>query len=137
MPERPRILIVDDEPFNVDLLEQELELLGYATVAAADGQQALERLAAGPIDLVLLDIMMPDVDGLDVVRTVRQTRSTEELPIIMVSAKSFSEDVTQCLELGANDYVTKPVDFEATLKLINRELEGAAKTRPADQAEGA
>ena len=67
----PRILIVDDEPFNVDLLGQELELLGYATVAAADGGQALELLAAESIDPVLLDIMMPGLDGYQVLWRIK------------------------------------------------------------------
>lgn len=119
-----RILVVDDVAVNREILKRRLARRGFHITEAAGGREALEIIDREPIDLVLLDIMMPDVDGLDVVRAVRQTRSTEELPIIMVSAKSFSEDVTQCLELGANDYVTKPVDFEATLKLINRELAG-------------
>jgi DNA-binding response OmpR family regulator len=117
------ILVVDDVAVNREILKRRLVRRGFEISEASGGREALEIIDREPIDLVLLDIMMPDVDGLDVVRTVRKTRSTEELPIIMVSARSFSEDVTQCLELGANDYVTKPVDFEATLELINRELE--------------
>ena len=116
------ILVVDDVAVNREILKRRLIRRGFAITEASGGREALEIIDRGTVDLVLLDIMMPDVDGLDVVRTVRKTRSTEELPIIMVSAKSFSEDVTQCLELGANDYVTKPVDFETTLGLINREL---------------
>lgn len=116
------ILVVDDVAVNREILKRRLVRRGFAITEAGGGREALEIIDREPVDLVLLDIMMPDVDGLEVVRTVRRSRSTEELPIIMVSARSFSEDVTQCLELGANDYVTKPVDFEATLKLINREL---------------
>ena len=71
MAGRARVLIVDDEPFNVDLLEQELELLDCATVAAADGYQALQRLVAEPIDLVLLDIMMPKLDGYQALRRIK------------------------------------------------------------------
>ena len=122
MDRAARILVVDDVAVNREILKRRLVRRGYHIIEASGGREALEILAREAIDLVLLDIMMPDVDGLDVVRTVRATRSTKELPIIMVSAKSFSEDVTQCLELGANDYVTKPVDFEATLGLIRREL---------------
>ena len=117
-----RILVVDDVAVNREILKRRLVRRGFEITEAGGGREALEIIASEPVDLVLLDIMMPEVDGLEVVRTVRRTRSTEELPIIMVSAKSFSEDVTQCLDLGANDYVTKPVDFEATLKLIKREL---------------
>jgi CheY-like chemotaxis protein len=118
--------VVDDVAVNREILKRRLLRRGYAITEASGGREALEILDREPIDLVLLDIMMPDVDGLDVVRTIRKTRSTDELPIIMVSAKSFSEDVTQCLELGANDYVTKPVDFEVTLDLIKRELDRRA-----------
>jgi CheY-like chemotaxis protein len=117
-----RILVVDDVAVNREILKRRLLRRGFEITEAGGGREALEIIDREAVDLVLLDIMMPDVDGLEVVRTVRLTRSTEELPIIMVSARSFSEDVTQCLELGANDYVTKPVDFEATLMLINREL---------------
>jgi CheY-like chemotaxis protein len=117
-----RILVVDDVAVNREILKRRLARRGFEITEACGGREALDIIDSQPVDLVLLDIMMPDVDGLEVVRTVRQTRSTLELPIIMVSARSFSEDVTQCLELGANDYVTKPVDFEATLELINREL---------------
>ena len=117
------ILVVDDVAVNREILKRRLLRRGYEITEASGGREALEIIDREAIDLVLLDIMMPDVDGLEVVRQVRQTRSTAELPIIMVSAKSFSEDVTHCLELGANDYVTKPVDFDATLELIRRELE--------------
>jgi adenylate cyclase len=113
MAERPRILIVDDEPFNVDLLEQELELLDYATVAAADGRQALERLAAEPIDLVLLDIMMPGLDGYQALRRIKADPGLRHIPVIMVSALSELDSVVRCIELGAEDHLPKP--FEPVL----------------------
>lgn len=131
-----RILVVDDVAVNREILKRRLVRRGFEITEACGGREALEIIDSKPVDLVLLDIMMPDVDGLEVVRTVRRTRSTVELPIIMVSARSFSEDVTQCLELGANDYVTKPVDFEATLKLIHRELARKAGDCPAPQPDG-
>ena len=109
----PRILIVDDEPFNVDLLGQELELLGYATVAAADGGQALELLAAEPIDLVLLDIMMPGLDGYQVLWRIKADSELQHIPVIMVSALSELGSVVRCIELGAEDYLPKP--FEPVL----------------------
>ena len=104
-----RILVVDDVAVNREILKRRLLRRGFEIAEASGGREAL-------------DIMMPDIDGLEVVRIVRQTRSTEELPIVRVSARSFSEDVTQCLELGANDYITKPVDFDATMAVIHREL---------------
>jgi CheY-like chemotaxis protein len=118
-----RILIVDDVAVNREILKRRLVRRGFDIVEAGGGREALDTIEREAIDIVLLDIMMPEIDGLEVVRTVRKTRSAEDLPIIMVSARSFSEDVTQSLELGANDYVTKPVDFEATLAVIHRELD--------------
>ena len=123
MSDAARILVVDDVAVNREILKRRLVRRGFEIQEACGGREALEIIDSVPVDLVLLDIMMPDVDGLEVVRTVRRTRSAEELPIIMVSAKSFSEDVTHCMELGANGYVTKPVDFETTLTLIHRELD--------------
>lgn len=138
MSDSARILVVDDVAVNREILKRRLVRRGFDITEAGGGREALDIIDSQHIDLVLLDIMMPEVDGLEVVRTVRQTRSTEELPIIMVSARSFSEDVTQCLELGANDYVTKPVDFEATLGLIHRELgrKSGDCTVPSPQGDG-
>src|SRR3954470_15516281 len=113
MAGRARVLIVDDEPFNVDLLEQELELLDCATVAAADGYQALQRLVAEPIDLVLLDIMMPKLDGYQVLRRIKADPRLRHIPVIMVSALSELESVVRCIELGAEDHLPKP--FEPVL----------------------
>lgn len=128
MDRAAHILVVDDVDVNREILKRRLVRRGFIITEASGGREALELLETADIDLVLLDIMMPDLDGLEVVRIIRETRSMEDLPVIMVSAKSFSEDVTQCLELGANDYVTKPVDFDATLGLIHRELARKAAT---------
>jgi CheY-like chemotaxis protein len=100
MAGRPRILIVDDEPFNIDLLEQELELLHYATVTAADGEQALERLATEPFDLVLLDIMMPKLDGYRALSRIKADPELRHIPVIMISALSELDSVVRCIELA-------------------------------------
>ena len=110
---RPRILIVDDEPFNVELLEQELELLNCATVAATDGEQALERLATESFDLVLLDIMMPKLDGFQALARMKADPELRHIPVIMISALSELDSVVRCIELGAEDHLPKP--FEPTL----------------------
>lgn len=119
---KQRILVVDDVADNRDILSRRLSRRGYDVVEACNGTEALKRIAEDDIDLVLLDIMMPDILGTDVVREVRKTRSAGELPIIMVSAKSQSEDVAESLSLGANDYVIKPVDFTVTLARIESHL---------------
>jgi PleD family two-component response regulator len=125
-----RILVVDDVADNRDILTRRLVRRGFDVVEAGNGREALEVLARGEIDLVLLDIMMPDIEGTEIVREIRKTRSQTQLPIIMVSAKTLSEDVAESLELGANDYIIKPVDFTVALARIRAQLE---RKRAADE----
>jgi adenylate cyclase len=108
-----RILIVDDEPFNLDLLEQELELLGYGSVRAVDGLKALERLEAEPFDLVLLDVMMPGIDGYGVLERMKLHTEWRHIPVIMISALTDMTSVVRCITNGAEDYLPKP--FEPVL----------------------
>jgi CheY-like chemotaxis protein len=131
--ETATILVVDDLPANRDLMARRLERSGFRVVSAASGHEALELLRRAPVDLVLLDIMMPGMTGLDVLKTVRMTRTTATLPVVMVTAKTDSEDVVEALSLGANDYVTKPVDYPVALARIRAHL----RTRHAAQAEAA
>jgi DNA-binding NtrC family response regulator len=105
-----RILIVDDEPFNVDLLEQQLEEQGYETCTASDGSQALEVLEREQPDLVLLDWMMPGMNGIEVLEKMRSTPQWRTLPVIMLTARGTTEDKVRGLDAGADDYVTKPID---------------------------
>jgi class 3 adenylate cyclase len=105
-----RILIVDDEPFNRDVLAQELELLDHEAVAAVHGRDALERLGKEPVDLILLDIMMPEVDGFEVLRRLKADAALRHIPVIMISALDDIESVVRCVELGAEDYLPKPFD---------------------------
>jgi len=116
------ILVVDDLPANRDLMVRRLERSGFNVLAAASGPEALELVRRGNIDLVLLDIMMPGMTGMDVLRTLRATRSPAALPVVMVTAKTDSEDVVEALSLGANDYVTKPVDYPVALARIQTHL---------------
>jgi sigma-B regulation protein RsbU (phosphoserine phosphatase) len=109
----PKILIVDDEPFNVDYLEQELEGLEYETLAAFDGQEALDTVGAEAPDLVLLDIMMPVMDGFEVLRRLKADPATREIPVIVISASSDLRSVAKGIQLGAEDYLPKP--FEPVL----------------------
>lgn len=117
-----QILVVDDNEMNRDMLSRRLGRRGFDVATAADGQEALEALDQQPFDLVLLDIMMPGIDGMEVLRRVRETRSASELPIIMATAKTESEDVVEALKLGANDYVTKPLDFPVVLARVSTQL---------------
>ena len=110
MSERAKILIVDDEPFNVDYLEQELEDFGYDTISATNGQEALAQVAAENPDLILLDVMMPLMDGFTVCRILKEHEDTRLIPIVMMTALGDIEDRIKGIEAGADDFLTKPVD---------------------------
>jgi diguanylate cyclase (GGDEF)-like protein len=120
--EKVRLLIVDDLADNRTILARRLERRGYDVTEADGGQAALDLIGSQSFDLVLLDIMMPDIDGLEVLKTIRQTHNSTALPVIMVTARAMGEDVVKALELGADDYVTKPVDFQVALARVNTQL---------------
>ena len=103
-----KILIVDDEPFNVDLLEQQLEDEQYETCAANNGEEALDALEREHPDLVLLDWQMPGMDGIEVLERMRAAPEWQAVPVIMVTAKGSTEDKVAGLNAGADDYITKP-----------------------------
>ena len=109
---RSKILIVDDEPFNVDYLEQELEDRGYETISAVNGQEALEKVAAEAPDLILLDVMMPVMDGFTVCRILKDHEETRLIPIIIMTALDAVADRIQGIKAGADDFLTKPVNEE-------------------------
>ena len=117
------LLLVDDDPTNRDLLSRRLKRAGYHTELAGDGFEALEVLAKRDVDLVLLDSMMPGMSGVELLRQLRQRFSPARLPIIMVTAVGESERVVEALNLGANDYISKPVDFPVALARIKAQLE--------------
>ncbi|MEM7051190.1 MAG: protein kinase [Acidobacteriota bacterium] len=129
---QPTLLVVDDEEMNRDLLSRRLQRKGYDVAIAKGGQEALDAVAAGGIDLILLDIMMPGIDGLQVLRTLRGRYAQNELPIIMATAKGESEDVVQALELGANDYVVKPLDFPVVLARVQAQLRSKVSAAQGD-----
>jgi class 3 adenylate cyclase len=124
MPPPSKILIVDDEPFNVDYLEQELQDLGYETVSAGNGKEALEKVATEVPDLILLDIMMPIMDGFTVCRLLKDNDDTRLIPIVIMTALDGIDDRIKGIEAGADDFLTKPVNqrelvarIQTTLKL--------------------
>jgi len=116
------LLIVDDSEANRDMLSRRLQRKGYTVTCAEGGRRALELIAQQRFDLVLLDIVMPDLNGMDVLQTLRQTWSAADLPVIMVTAKDESEDIVSGLESGANDYVTKPLDLPVVLARVRTQL---------------
>ena len=120
---KPRVLVVDDVADNREILTRRLVRRNFEVVEASGGEEALVRIAEGGFDIVLLDIMMPDLSGNEVLERVRGDAAHADLPIIMVTAKSQSDDVVSSLALGANDYITKPVDFDVALARINAQLE--------------
>ncbi len=122
MPERPKILIVDDEPFNVDYLEQELADLGYETTSATNGQEALEKVAAEAPDLILLDVMMPIMDGFTVCRTLKESDETRLIPVVIMTALDGIEDRIKGIEAGADDFLTKPVNDRELLARVRTTL---------------
>jgi DNA-binding NarL/FixJ family response regulator len=121
--ERPaRILIVDDEPLNVDYLEQELESLGFDTETAANGLEALDRVAAAQPDLVLLDVMMPEMDGITALRIIKNDPETRLIPVVLMTALNAVEDRVRGIEAGADDFLSKPVDDRELLARIKTTL---------------
>jgi sigma-B regulation protein RsbU (phosphoserine phosphatase) len=116
------ILIVDDEELNSEGLARRLQSHGYVVNVVKSGREAIDMLGQRRFDLVLLDIMMPGMNGLDVLKFLRRVDSPLDLPIIMVTAKGESEDIVEALELGANDYVTKPLDLPVVLARIRTQL---------------
>ena len=127
----PKILVVDDQPINVQLLRRKLEREGMTVVTAFSGQDALALVAKDKPDLILLDVMMPDMDGIEVCQRLQAEDDTRSIPIIFITARSTKEGKIEGLGVGAVDYITKPIDLDETLArvqtqlrfvLVNREL---------------
>jgi DNA-binding response OmpR family regulator len=113
----PKVLVVDDDPVIVELLRVNFEIEGFEVVSAADGWQGLDRVRADRPDVVLSDIMMPHMDGLEFVTRLKADRETQSVPVILLSAKAQNVEVQLGMDAGADDYVTKPFD---PLELIDR-----------------
>src|SRR5712691_2163543 len=116
---KPTILTADDDPQLLRLMTRNLQFEGYEVLAASDGQQALEQIESEMPDLVLLDVMMPKMDGFSVCRKVREFSS---VPIIIVTARGQDQDKVRGLDLGADDYLTKPFSVEELLARVRAVL---------------
>jgi DNA-binding response OmpR family regulator len=124
-----RILVVDDDPQNRDLLARRLERHGFEVETARDGIDGLRRIEAEDFHLVMLDVMMPGMNGLEVLERVRRTRSMSELPVILATALAETEDAVEGLGRGANDYVTKPFDFPMVVARVRTQLAASRSAR--------
>ena len=135
-----RILIVDDHEDNIELLRARLEARGYRIDTAMDGEQAIARVSAEPPDLILLDVMMPRIDGFEVVRRLKSNKDLPFIPIILQTALDSTEHKVEGLDAGADDYITKPINFaelEARVKSMLRikRLQDALEERERELSE--
>ncbi len=122
-----RILVVDDDPSVLKLVQLNLEIEGYEVVTASNGREALEMVARERPALVVCDVMMPVLNGLEVVSRLRRDEATASLPVVMLSAKAQDIDVKHGKEAGADEYVTKPFDPEELIDAVKRLIAGGRK----------
>ena len=122
MSQQAKVLIVDDEPFNVDVLQQELEDLNYQILTAFNGQEALDKIKSQQPDLILLDLMMPVLDGFAVLSQIKADNDLRDIPVIIVSAANDSKSIVKGIKQGADDYITKPVDADHLIKKLKEYL---------------
>ena len=122
MHDPPRILVVDDSETNRDILVTRLEAHGYKTLQAADGEEALKAATQDRPDLVLLDVMMPKLDGLEVCRRLKSDGAMPFTPVILVTAKASTQDIVAGLDAGADEYLTKPIDQAALVARVRSVL---------------
>jgi DNA-binding response OmpR family regulator len=115
----PRLLVVDDNDDNRDMLARRLRRRGYQVDTARSGAEALDAIDEARYELVLLDVMMPGVNGLEVLQYIRKRYSKAQLPVLMATARSDSEDVVEALRFGANDYVIKPLNFAEVIAALD------------------
>jgi two-component system phosphate regulon response regulator PhoB len=131
---KPKILVVDDEPEAVELLEFNLKQAGYVVSTAGDGAEALKRARSQTPDMIVLDVMLPEMDGFEICKSLRLDSSTAKIPIIMLTAKAAEIDRVLGLELGADDYLTKPFSPRELLLRIKKILgRGQSEEKLRDQ----
>ena len=133
---KPKILVIDDNKVDLKLSSLMLEQNGFEVTAVNEATNCLENIEANKIDLVLLDIVMPETDGHYVLKMIRAKYSQIELPIIMVTSKSSTSDIVEALKLGANDYIVKPVNFEIAIRRIKTHLTLAEQVKESTHSAG-
>jgi two-component system, OmpR family, alkaline phosphatase synthesis response regulator PhoP len=129
-----KILVVDDEIYIVHILDFSLGMEGYDVVTALDGEQALEKIKTEKPDLIVLDIMMPKLDGYEVCKTIKSDPATKQIPVILLSAKGRNVDQKMGFDVGADDYITKPFSPRKLVERINQLLGQTIQERPASSA---
>jgi DNA-binding response OmpR family regulator len=129
-----KILVVDDEIYIVHILDFSLGMEGYEVVTALDGEQALEKVKSEKPDLIVLDIMMPKLDGYEVCKNVKSSAETQHIPVILLSAKGRNVDQKLGFDVGADDYITKPFSPRKLVERINQLLGQTVTERPAPSA---
>lgn len=117
-----RILVIDDQPINVQLLKRKLEREGLQVAAAYNGREGLDMIAKSKPDLILLDVMMPDMDGIEVCQRLQASEDTRSIPVIFITARTTKESKLEGLAVGAVDYITKPIDLDETLARVQTQL---------------
>jgi phosphate regulon transcriptional regulator PhoB len=131
--ESKKILLVDDEPDLRELVSYNLKKEGYQVLAAADGEQALEKMRKVSFDLIILDVMLPGIQGMDLCRMIRKSPKTESVPLLMLTARSGVEDKVRGLDTGADDYMTKPFSPKELIArvraLLRRSGEGTGREK--------
>lgn len=122
MNQKAKVLIVDDELFNLDYLEQALEDSNYQIITATNGQEALDKIQREQPDLVLLDLMMPVLDGFAVLTHIKADQVLRDIPVIIISAEHDSKSVVKGIKQGAEDYLTKPVNADLLVQKVKEYL---------------
>jgi DNA-binding response OmpR family regulator len=135
MKDKPTILVVDDQPQNIELLEAYLVPQGYEIIKAVSGEEALGKLSVNQVDLILLDIMMPRMSGLEVLEKVRADEKTKAIPVVMVTALKETEDKIKALEAGCDDFISKPFDKIELLARVKSILKISHYLRQLDEKE--
>jgi len=127
MAPRTRVLVIDDDPVILELLRINFEIEGFEVISACDGQEGLRRAGTDHPDVILSDIMMPRLDGLQLLARLRGDPATADVPVVLLSAKAQRAEVDRGLALGADDYVTKPFDPLELLDRVNAALDKRRK----------